>query len=268
MLINPYVFGAYTPTDADAATYILAVEAADGASLESGVRQAIDQFVIGCKADGIWTAIKASCILAGARTLSGALVPLVGPAPTNTNFTSADYNRKTGIKGGGPSSGKSILTNYTMATANIANSHFSAFPTGTISLNSELLGGIGSSGTAGGIADVYVDTSSTLNYYSLWTSNNYLGPLARSGSLVGASRASSASFTAYGNGTAQTISQASVTPGASIIMRVFTRNINGTPAAFSTAASIAFYSMGLALDLALLNARVATLVNAIAAAIP
>jgi hypothetical protein len=57
--------------------------------------------VIGCKQDGIWTAIKASCILAGARTLTGALVPLAGTAPTNFNFVDADYNRKTGLVGNG-----------------------------------------------------------------------------------------------------------------------------------------------------------------------
>jgi hypothetical protein len=47
----------------------------------------VNAFVKGCKADGIWSAIKASCILAGADTLAGALVPLVGAAPTNFNIT-------------------------------------------------------------------------------------------------------------------------------------------------------------------------------------
>jgi hypothetical protein len=72
--------------DSDAAAYIAAVEAADGQSLEVDVKTAINNFIVGCKADGIWTALKASCILSGARTLSGALVPLVGTAPTNFNF--------------------------------------------------------------------------------------------------------------------------------------------------------------------------------------
>lgn len=72
--------------DPDAAAYIAAVEAADGQPLEPAVKTAINSFVVGCKADGIWAAIKAACILAGARTLSGALVPLAGTAPTNFNF--------------------------------------------------------------------------------------------------------------------------------------------------------------------------------------
>jgi hypothetical protein len=90
------------PDDADAVAYIAAVEAADGQALEAATRMAINSFVKGCKADGIWPAIKASCILAGARTLAGALIPLVGTAPTNVGglFVDGDYNRKTGLKGG------------------------------------------------------------------------------------------------------------------------------------------------------------------------
>jgi hypothetical protein len=37
----------------------------------------------------------------GARTLSGALTPLAGSTPINTNFVSGDYNRKTGLVGNG-----------------------------------------------------------------------------------------------------------------------------------------------------------------------
>jgi hypothetical protein len=40
--------------DADAKTYITAVETSDGQDLEPGVRAAINDFVVGCKADGIW----------------------------------------------------------------------------------------------------------------------------------------------------------------------------------------------------------------------
>jgi hypothetical protein len=85
--------------DEDAGNYIQAVETADAQALEPATRKAINNFVIGCKQDGIWTAIKASCILAGARTLAGALVPLVGTAPTNNGFIGigTDYVRKTGL---------------------------------------------------------------------------------------------------------------------------------------------------------------------------
>jgi hypothetical protein len=97
--------------DADAQAYITAVETADRQALEAGVRTAINDFVVGCKADGIWDAIKASCIMAGARTLTGALVPLKGTAPTNYNFVPGDYNRKTGLVGDGSS--KNLNSNGT-----------------------------------------------------------------------------------------------------------------------------------------------------------
>jgi len=85
------------PTDQDALNYVLAVENIDGERLEQKVKIAIENFVVGCKNDGIWDSIKESCLIGGARTLSAALLPLKGNAPTNINFVSSDYNRKTGI---------------------------------------------------------------------------------------------------------------------------------------------------------------------------
>jgi hypothetical protein len=80
--------------DPDAEAYIAAVEAADLAAdptaepLETATKVAIHSFVKGAKADGFWPAIKASCILAGARTRLGALTPLVGTAPpASTSWT-------------------------------------------------------------------------------------------------------------------------------------------------------------------------------------
>lgn len=96
--------------DADALAYLNAVEAADGQALESSVKSAINTFVIGCKADGIWNAIVASCIMAGARTVAGAIVPLRGNAPTNNNFVSGDYSRKLGLLGN--DSNKYLATGY------------------------------------------------------------------------------------------------------------------------------------------------------------
>ena len=82
--------GQALPTDADAIDYLDRVKAADGGvGVEVGVAQAIDAFVKGCKADNAnyagdptrtnWDALQACCIMAGARTISGALVPLKTP---------------------------------------------------------------------------------------------------------------------------------------------------------------------------------------------
>ena len=71
--------------DPDAAAYIAAVEAADGQMLEPALVTAYNEFFIGCKADasplaGVsnFDAIKASCILAGARTLAGGACAVEG----------------------------------------------------------------------------------------------------------------------------------------------------------------------------------------------
>jgi hypothetical protein len=97
------LLSAVPPYDADAAAYIAAVEAADGQPLETGVKLAYDTFFRGTKTDGDFAKLKAACILAGARTLAGALLPLVAtmPSPTNIGFVVGDRSRSGGFKGNG-----------------------------------------------------------------------------------------------------------------------------------------------------------------------
>lgn len=87
----------FIPSDPDARNYVSRVEAADGQSLEPGVVAAIDEFIHGCKTDDAWDFIVSSCILCGARTLAGALVPLVGNNITNQGVQESYYNRITGM---------------------------------------------------------------------------------------------------------------------------------------------------------------------------
>ena len=68
------------PTDADALDYLARVKAADGAGVETAVAVTVDAFFRDAKDSGVFSALKACCILAGARTITGALVPLAGPA--------------------------------------------------------------------------------------------------------------------------------------------------------------------------------------------
>ena len=83
------------PTDADALDYLSRMATADGAGVETGVAVAVDAFYRDAKELGLFSSIRASCVLAGARTLAGALVPLrdYGPelwdAPTPTILDSA-----------------------------------------------------------------------------------------------------------------------------------------------------------------------------------
>jgi hypothetical protein len=244
------------PADAEADAYIAAVEAADGQALEPGVKFAIKNFVLCCKADGIWNAIKASCILAGARTLNGALVPLAGAAPTNFNFVSGDYNRKTGLAGDG--STKYLNSNRACSSETQNNIHASIYASSRDIGDGRYISGTPSPfslvGNASGGFRVRANTSAI---YTLGSAASSLGR------LIGISRATSATFDWIHAGENGTLS-ASSTGQSTGNYAVYSTN---QPANYSNA-RLAFYSIGESLDLALLDARVTDLINAFAAAIP
>jgi hypothetical protein len=242
--------------DPDAAAYITAVETADTQELEQGVRDAINDFVLGCKADGIWNAIKASCILAGARTLNGALVPLVGTAPTNNNFVSGDYDRKTGLVGDGSTK---YLDSNRSNSADLQNSkhvslYASSLPTTTVR---PMLAMNRNSSTEG--------TGSSLVYNTLTRLHDDLvaGYTALAG-FIGLSRSTSANYVRRNNSTNTTLAAVSASPISKNIL-LFADSLANDP--LYSNARLAFYSIGESLDLALLDARVTTLINAFDAAI-
>jgi hypothetical protein len=239
-------------SDPDAQAYIEAVETQDTQPLEVGVAHAINTFVLGCKADGIWDAIKASCILAGARTLSGALVPLKGTAPTNFNFVSGDYNRETGLVGDG--STKRLNSNRGNAADPQNNQHLACYASVYTSSNQGLMGGV--AGAPG---------SSNFGYYlgsSFFRSRNSSAQFIASNAagLIGVSRSASNSFIARIGGSNTSVSMTSQTPNYGI--DVFRDGVTYSDSRLS------FYSIGEALDLALLDNRVSTLMTDIGAAIP
>ena len=246
--------------DADASTYIEAVEAADTQALETGVRYAINNFVIGCKNDGIWSAIKASCILAGARTTNGALVPLVGTAPTPYNFDlvgDTDYDRKTGLKGDGTT--KYLDSNAISSSFANTNTHLAVFLSSFGSASNRFY--ISAQDAAG----VTTFLSSVTTFASA-IHNRYVNFSAGVG-FVGAS--STVSSTIGRSAKANTFAAAPVSTMAGLNYFVFAQNNNNTPANYAYSSSrLAFYSIGESLDLAKLDARVTDLITAIGAAIP
>ena len=256
----------YIPYDPEAYAYIRAVENADGQFLENNVRQAIDNFVLGCKADGIWSAIKASCILAGARTLSGALVPLVGTAPTNPSnvFVQADYNRKTGLVGNGTT--KYLDSGRLSSSDPQDNVHLSTYVTTAASAGNTFY--MGSASTTEGGSELILGQTTT-PVFRVRCRNGTPFDVTVTGALegfFGASRLSSANFTVRAgssNATATSVSQ-SLTTG--LPLYIYGRYLNGALAA-PVNARLAFYSIGESLNLALLDARVTDLINAFAAAI-
>jgi hypothetical protein len=244
--------------DTDASTYIEAVEVADAQALETGTRYAINDFVIGCKQDGIWSAIKASCILSGARTLAGALVPLVGAAPTNPGgvFVSGDYDRETGLIGDGSS--KYLESNYTPENA---VSHM-----GVYSTTSQLTNGttfIGANdGTLFYRINRHTDASFRANMPAAIIS------ISSAGDFIGFGGVSQSASGLTMRAKSQTVTS-SATGGTlnNLPLYVFAENSSSTSLAFISS-RLAFYSIGESLDLALLDARVSALITAFGVAIP
>jgi len=230
--------------DVDARQYIINVEEQDGQPLESGVRTGINDFVVGCKADGIWNAIKASCILAGARTLAGALVPLTGGAPTNNNFVAGDYNRKTGLTGNG--SDKHIDSERANNADPQNSNHNAVFST----LGIPAMGSLTNNLIFSNNQRSRVTSSQALNLQVGFSAIN---------------RNASAAFQSRTGENTQTFNSTSATPDTSNVT-IFRRNNPASPLASN--ATISFYSIGESLDLALLDTRVGNLMTAIGAAIP
>jgi hypothetical protein len=244
-------------TDADAIAYVSAVETADGQPLEFGVAKAINDFVVGCKLDGTWSAIKASCILAGARTLAGALVPLVGTAPTNFNFVSGDYNRKTGLVGNG--STKYLDSNRTSNADPRNNFHMFVRVT-TADSSGGFYGYMGQGTSTTGAS--HLAQSSVRNRAAVSTSITSSSNVG----TVATNRASASGFDYRHGGVVGSVLAASELPSADNHY-VFGRNVSAALNA-PTNARLAFYSIGESIDLTKLDTRVSALITAIGAAIP
>ena len=254
-------------TDADAIAYVNAVEAADGQLLEFGVGKAINDFVVGCKLDNTWSAIKASCILSGARTLAGALVPLVGTAPTNVGglFVSGDYNRKTGLVGDGSTK---YLNSNRNNNADPQNNNHNVVYIGQVPTSAfvnHVFIGVGPVTNETGANNLGYSFSAPANRYffrNRSSTDSAINAVTAIG-LFGASRNASASYIRRFSGSSTSVTTASQTPLNASIIVFATENGN-----LKTNARLSFYSIGESLDLALLDARVSALITAFGVAIP
>jgi hypothetical protein len=255
-------------SDPDAATWGNAVEAADGALLEPGIVSAVEAFVQGLKQDGIWPKIEASCILAGARSLGGALVPLRGPAPTNINFTTGDYSRRSGLVGDGITT--RIDTNFGNVQPGgqddkLAVIWVSQPFTGTTAFR----GLFGSTNQTGG---TMMRRASNLTDLQARVSSSVIAlgkDTALATGMIGLNRSTGGGFTLRLGGSDRFLAVASTEqlPGNISVHSVGTANFGN--------ARIAFYAFGRALadggspsGLARLDSRLSTLMSAISEAIP
>jgi hypothetical protein len=244
--------------DSDAQAYITAVETADTQALEAGVKTAINNFVVGCKADGIWAAIKASCIMAGARTLTGALVPLVGTAPTNFNFVSGDYNRKTGLVG---NSSTKYLNSNRNNNADPQNSQHGVVYVTTAGNQAVSQAYMGT--RPGGVNDNHLTIgidSSSIYFRSRTPTATLLGASSTLG-LIGVSRSTAAAYTVRHGSSGSSVTSLSGTPYNQLI------TVFSNPLTNYSDARLAFYSIGESLDLELFDTEVTQLINNIRNAI-
>jgi hypothetical protein len=243
--------------DANALAYIKAVETADGGlSLEPEVITAINNFVKGCKTDGIWAGMQSCCIMAGARTIAGALVPLKGPSPTNVGLST--YSRKIGIQGGATKYLNTNTTN-TIDAGNLSNVHAAIFTVGTIGAG-YAMGGISSN------ADIALRPYNANGIFRAHNNNGTLNTTAGIAGLAGVTRNSSTQFNAWYN-TAGGLNTTTITDplnganvvnnaGVAINIYIFDRNGNTT---IPYTQYIGFYSIGTYINLTLLNNRLITL---------
>lgn len=255
------VLGGRQRFDLDALDYIRRVEAADGMAFEESVKIAINNFVVGCKADSIWSAIKASCILAGARTLAGALVPLVGTAPTNFNFVSGDYNRKTGLVGNG--STKYLNSNFNDSSTEQNNIHISGYQTTAQTTGAAFWLGVRNATNPFNVTQINTNSAVPPEITGQIHGNFGSSPVLGLTSLItfaGYSRNTASSFVGRALGTTTTFTETSFPPVNRTYFIFASNNGSGFPIA-PTTARLAFYSIGESLNLALLDARVTTLIN-------
>jgi hypothetical protein len=216
------------------------------------VKNAINTFVVGCKSDGVWGSIKSCCILAGARSLLGVLAPLKGASPTNFNFVSSDYNRKTGLKGNG--NNKYLNTNRLDTADPLNNTHLAINVTEPS--NQSLSCGIGCQVNDSAIFFAPFENFPFRSRNS--TGSSQTRTTTSTLGFLGLSRDNNINFISRLLSTNQTIISNSV-GFSNNAYHVFRRNASSS--FLHSNARMSFYSIGESLDLALLDNRVTTLMN-------
>lgn len=228
--------------DSDASSYITAVETADGQSLEGGVSRSINQFIIDLKTRGLWNSIKSCCLMCGARTQSGAIVPLKGTAPTLTSFV-GHYSRETGLR---RTSGTfTINRNNNSDPQN--SKHLAVFPT-SIDCRNDGSGVKGLLAASTASSFIYNDSTGGRIFLRANSASNVFGSdLVNSNSLIGVSVNSSTNTSILFNNKTQSISINTVSP-ADYGISLYTGG--GLTASTSR---IAYYSVGESINLNLLS---------------
>jgi hypothetical protein len=215
---------------------------------------AIDRFIKGLREDGIYNDLQAACVMAGWDSLAGALTPLKGSAPTNANFLDADLDRGVGLTGDG--STKYLDSNRASEEDDQDSHHLAVFQTSPQIGSPKYIAGRGIV-DAGTTTLVGVSGATNKLYTRSRNSADNGGAAGLSATgLLGMSRSASDNYDVRVNSNTSNTVQDSQTPLAGNIW-VFRSNNVGSGSSYD--GTLSFYSIGSATDLALLDARVSTL---------
>jgi hypothetical protein len=190
----PFIGGSSGPSyDPDASAWFTAVEAT-GANFGSSPasistnKTAFNTAFLSLKSNGIWSTIQQACFLVGPSTLAGALVNIkLTGNPVNYNFTSANYNKLTGLIGS--TTGGSNTTRYLDTLLNDSTDingldfHMLARTTMPYSIvgsvKEYIFGSNNDGGETGGDINIYIDIA-----------NNYVSPNSFEGYVFSAGSSS------------------------------------------------------------------------------
>lgn len=248
--------------DPDALAYINAVEAADGEKLQSTVKDAINNLFLSLKDEDIFQKISVASLLAGPRTLSGALVPMIGSQVVNVNFSIGDHSQSTGLKGG---VGKYILhDNFDPLTLSCDNVHVSGYITEMDDSTTGIVHPIVSNDITTGV-QIHVGRSTFSTPYVSFSrnlSNTLFDMVGCDIGFYGTSRSTLTGYTDRFNGVdvARTMSAGTIPTSKFVGLRRTTSQYSRD--------RIAFYSIGQAVNLEKLEEIITTYMAEISSIIP
>lgn len=231
--------------DSDAQSYIDRVERASNGAMHPVAKLAINQFVVEAKRFDLWDKIDTCCILMGARTVTGALIPLKGTAPTGQGTLSSLYaiNNQPGIDFDANTS--NYINTNRKVNADPANNHHVAVIVGGMDNNAYI--GADNGSTAGSKFIGAAGDSLTWRSIPSTSTSVTSGVIETTPQFLGFSRSNSADFDVYRNGALANLTSPS---GGQDSQNFYVGvNNNSNSRSSPTSAQISFYSLGAALDL-------------------
>lgn len=253
-VINAHNFG--VSFDADAAAYFAAVEAVsdfDLTALDSWatpnyVKTKINDFVVGLKSDGVWSAMLNSSLFIGPRTSAGAFVKLRGSTACSVLNGSFTYNARQGLI----NAASSRLTTGENAGGTQNDAH------AVLWTHTSYTSGNGRYLDAGDAIEIIASASSLVRIRGHSTTSNSPSSSSFSDGMVGFSRSNSSNYTFVAGASSGTVTQASTANFANNVW-LFGDAANFLP----VSQTISMFSTGTSADLTKIRDRFATLKSAL-----